>query len=140
MIKLIVAEKGQGKTKFLLEKVSEAAQNARGNVVFLDNDLSHMFEIKNTVRFVNISDYKINGAEEFYGFISGIMSADHDLEQLFVDKLLIITSLGSPKDTVDLIKKLEDISNKCDVSLTLSFTGKKEDLPSDLQEKVLDFA
>ena len=139
MIQLIVAEKGQGKTKFLLEKVSEAEKQAKGNVVFIDNDLSHMYEIKNTVRFVNVSDYNIGNTEEFYGFISGIMSADHDLEQLFVDKLLIINSLNSPKDAVELIRKLEAISTKCEVVLTLSFTGKKEDLPDDLKEKVIDF-
>ncbi len=140
MIQLIVAEKGQGKTKFLLEKVSEAAKEARGNVVFIDNDLSHIYEIKNTVRFVNVSDYKITGSQEFYGFVCGIMSADHDLEQLFIDKLLIISSLKSPVDAVELLHKLDEISTKCDVSLTVSFTGKKEDLPKDLQEKVLDFA
>ena len=140
MIQLIVAEKGHGKTKFLLEKVSEAANSARGNVVFIDNDLSHIYEIKNTVRFVNVSDYKINGAQEFYGFVSGIISADHDLEQIFIDKLLIISSLKSPVDAVELLHKLDEISTKCDVSLTISFTGKKEDLPKDLQEKVLDFA
>ncbi len=139
MIQLIVAEKGQGKTKFLLEKVSEAQAKAKGNVVFIDNDLSHMYEIKNTVRFVNISDYNIHNAEEFYGFICGLMSADHDLEQLFVDKLLIISSLGSPNDAIELIHKLDEISTKCDVSLTLSFTGKKADLPEDLQKAVLDF-
>jgi len=140
MIQLIVGEKGKGKTKFLLEKVSEAAGSAKGNVVFIDNDLSHMFEIKNTVRFVNISDYDINGASELYGFISGIISADHDLEQLFIDKMLIISSLNSPSDAVELLHKLDKISSKCDVSLTISFTGKKEELPSDLQEKVIDFA
>lgn len=139
MIQLIVGEKGKGKTKFLLEKVSEAASSAKGNVVFIDNDLSHMYEIKNTVRFVNVSDYDINGATEFYGFVSGIMSADHDLEQLFIDKMLIISSLDSTSDAVELIRKLEKISSKCDVSLTISFTGKKEELPSDLQEKVIDF-
>lgn len=139
MIQLIVGEKGQGKTKYLLEKVSEAAATAKGNVVFIDNDLSHMYEIKNTVRLVNVSDYGISNAVEFYGFISGIMSADHDLEQLFVDKMLIITSLKSPSEAVELINKLDKISSKCNVSLTLSFTGKKEDLPPDLQEKVLDF-
>ena len=139
MIQLIVGEKGKGKTKFLLEKVSEAASSAKGNVVFIDNDLSHMYEIKNTVRFVNVSDYDINGATEFYGFVSGIMSADHDLEQLFIDKMLIISSLNSTSDAVELIRKLEKISSKCDVSLTISFTGKKEELPSDLQEKVIDF-
>ncbi len=139
MIQLIVGEKGQGKTKYLLQKVSEAAKSAKGNVVFIDNDLSHMYEIKNTVRLINISDYGINGATEFYGFICGLMSADHDLEHLFVDKMLIITSLKSSSDAVELIKKLEKITSKCDVSLTLSFTGKKEDLPPDLQEKVLDF-
>ena len=140
MIHLIVGEKGQGKTKFLLEKISAAAAVAKGNVVFIDNDLSHMYEIKNTVRLVNISDYEINGASEFYGFVSGLISADHDLEELFIDKMLIITSLNSPSDAVELIRKLDKISSKCDVSLTLSFTGKKSDLPSDLQEKVLDFA
>ena len=39
-----------------------------------------MYELNNKVRLINVPDYMISDADEFIGFISGIISQDHDLE------------------------------------------------------------
>ena len=139
MIQLIVGEKGKGKTKVLLEKVGEAAASAKGNVVFIDKDMSHIYEVKNTVRLINSSDYGISSPDEFKGFISGIMSADHDLEDLFIDRFLLVSyQKDKDKDEVaDSLRKIEELSNKSDVKITVSLSLAKEQLPADLQDKVI---
>ncbi len=136
MIQLIVGEKGKGKTKILLDKVNEAAKSAKGNLVFVDKDSSHMFELKNSIRLVNVGEYKIRSSEEFTGFISGIISADHDLEQIFIDTFLISASVKDG-DYLDALKKIDEISTKFNVSVTVSISVVKDELPDELKSKVV---
>ena len=136
MIQLIVGEKGKGKTKILLDKVNEAAKSAKGNLVFVDKDSSHMFELKNSIRLVNISEYSIRSAEEFTGFVSGIISADHDLEQLFLDGYMILASVEG-NNVADSLMKIDEVSSKFNVTVTISISLTKDELPENLQSKVI---
>ena len=136
MIQLIVGEKGKGKTKILLEEVNKTAASAKGSVVFVDKDLSHMFEVKNTVRFVNISEYGILNTDQFEGFIAGIISGDHDLEDLYVDQFMKSAYLDSVEEAIELVRKLDKLGSKFDVKITVSLTCGKDDLPEDIREKI----
>ncbi len=136
MIQLIVGEKGKGKTKILLDKVNEAAKSAKGNLVFIDKDSSHMFELKNSIRLVNVGEYRIKSSEEFTGFVSGIISADHDLEQIFIDTFLISAAVNDD-DYIEALRKIDEISAKFNVSVTVSISVTKDDLPEDLKSKVV---
>ncbi len=80
MVQLIVGNKGKGKTKHLLDKVNSQIKEAAGNIVYLDKSTKHMFELNNKVRLIDVSQYMIEESAEFVGFISGIISQDHDLQ------------------------------------------------------------
>ena len=136
MIQLIIGEKGKGKTKVLLDKANEAAKNAKGSLVFVDKDSSHMLELKNSIRLVDVSKYAIGDASEFFGFISGIISADHDLEQLYIDTFLM-TAYIKDKEYIDILKKIESLSSAYDITVTVSISVTKDMLPSDLADKVI---
>ena len=136
MVQLIVGEKGKGKTKVFLEEVNKTAASAKGSVVFVDKDLSHMFEVKNTVRFVNISEYGIKNTDQFEGFIAGIISGDHDLEDLYVDQFMKSAYIDDLNSAVEFVRKLEKLGDKFDVKITVSLTCGLEDLPEDIKEKV----
>ncbi|MDD3415766.1 MAG: twitching motility protein PilT [Lachnospiraceae bacterium] len=136
MVQLILGEKGKGKTKILLDKVNEESAKANGNVVFLDKDAKHMYELKNKIRFINTSDYFISDSSEFIGFICGIISADHDLEQIFIDRFLKIT-LTEGEKTYEVIRKLDKISDQFHITIVISVSVTKADLPEDLKERVV---
>ena len=91
MVSLIVGQKGKGKTKELLDKVNADVKNVTGNIVYLDKDTSHMYELNNKIRLINVSDYEITNAEEFYGFVSGIISQNHDIQQMYFDSYIKIS-------------------------------------------------
>ena len=93
MIQLIVGKKGKGKTKHLLDKVNTCVKEVTGNIVYLDKSTKHMFELNNKVRLINVADYCITNSDEFIGFLLGILSQDHDLEQIYLDSFLEITCL-----------------------------------------------
>ncbi len=119
MVQLLAGEKGSGKTKVLLEKANAAAGVSDGNIVFLDLDNSHMYELKNNIRLINVSDYSITGAEEFAGFVAGIISADHDLKEIFIDRLKKIAGDDFEKAAVKISALTEKYEIKCMASASV---------------------
>ncbi|MCI7322573.1 MAG: twitching motility protein PilT [Lachnospiraceae bacterium] len=137
MIEIICGEKGKGKTKELLDKVNNSIATAAGNVVYLDKSQKHMYELNNKVRLINVMDYPITDCDEFLGFICGIISQDHDLEEMYLDSFLTIASIDNDADIVKAIEKLDVISEKFKVRFILSVSKNKEDLPECAKARVI---
>ncbi|MBE5868108.1 MAG: twitching motility protein PilT [Lachnospiraceae bacterium] len=136
MVQLIVGEKGKGKTKQILDKVNSTIKEVSGNIVYLDKSTKHMYELNNKVRLVDVSDYMIESADEFVGFVSGIISQDHDLEEMYFDGFLKISCLED-KDITPVIDKLDKISQKNGVNFILSVSLDESELPESLKSKVI---
>ncbi len=141
MVQLIVGRKGKGKTKQLLDKVNAEVKDIAGNVVYLDKSTKHMFELNNKIRLINVADYMITNSDEFVGFICGIISQDHDLQQMYFDSFLKIACLeGSEEESqvVDsVIRKLEAVSTKFNVDFVLSISLDAHELSEDLKSKII---
>ena len=105
MIQIIAGEKGNGKTKCLLDKVNSEIKSVHGNIVYLDKNSKHMYELNNKVRLIDASEFMIDNADNFIGFICGVISQDHDLEQMYLDSFLKI-SLTDAATANDLLRKL----------------------------------
>ena len=136
MVQLIVGKKGKGKTKELLDKVNGQVKTVSGSVVYLDKSTKHMYELNNKVRLINVPDYLITNSQEFLGFICGIISQDHDLEQMYVDSFLKIACVEEG-DITPVIDKLEEISEKFHVDFILSVSRDESELPDALKSKVI---
>jgi hypothetical protein len=136
MVQLIVGEKGKGKTKHLLDKVNNEIKTIPGNIVYLDKSTKHMYELNNKVRLIDVSQYAIEDNAEFLGFISGIISQDHDLQQMYFDSFLKIAKLEG-QDITPAIAKLEKISERFGVDFILSVSLNEDALPEELKSKVL---
>ena len=136
MIQIIAGEKGKGKTKYLLEKVNESVKSATGNIVYLDKSQKHMYELSNKVRLINVSDYIISNCDEFLGFLCGVISQDHDLEEMYLDSFLTIAKMDD-SDLARSLEKLETISKKFHVDFVLSISRHESDLPECANGKVI---
>ena len=136
MVQLIVGNKGKGKTKHLLEKVNLQVKETKGNIVYLDKSTKHMYELNNKVRLIDVSQYMITNHDEFVGFICGIVSQDHDLEQMFLDSFLKIACLEN-EDITPVIEKLEKISQNYGIDFVLSVSMDESELPEALKSKIL---
>ncbi len=137
MVQLIVGEKGKGKTKHLLAKVNTAVKTANGNIVYLDKNSKHMYELTNKIRLINVSEYPITSSGEFVGFICGIVSQDHDLEQMYLDSFLDIACIEDAKAAEPVLNKLEKISRQFDVSFIISMTADQSALSDEFKSKVI---
>ena len=136
MVQLIVGNKGKGKTKHLLEKVNLQVTETKGNIVYLDKSTKHMYELNNKVRLIDVSQYMITNHDEFVGFICGIVSQDHDLEQMFLDSFLKIACLEN-EDITPVIEKLEKISQNYGIDFVLSVSMDESELPEALKSKII---
>ena len=136
MVQLIVGNKGKGKTKHLLEKVNLQVKETKGNIVYLDKSTKHMYELNNKVRLIDVSQYMITNHDEFTGFICGIVSQDHDLEQMFLDSFLKIACLEN-EDITPVVDKLENISQNYGIDFVLSVSMDESELPEALKSKII---
>jgi len=136
MVQLIVGEKGKGKTKYLLDKVNSEIKQVAGNIVYLDKSTKHMFELNNKVRLIDVSDYMIDSCDAFLGFVSGIISQDHDLQQMYFDSFVKIAKLEN-QSILTVVNKLEALSAKFDVDFILSASINEENLEDELKSKII---
>lgn len=136
MVQLIVGEKGKGKTKYLLDKVNTEIKEVSGSIVYLDKTAKHMYELNNKVRLIVAPDYMVDNSDAFLGFVSGIISQDHDLEQMYFDSFLKIACLEG-QDIAPVVEKLEKMSEKFGVDFVLSVSQNESALAESLKSKII---
>ena len=111
-------------------------KGAKGSIVYLDKSTKHMYELNNKVRLINVKDYPVATYEAFIGFIAGIVSQDHDLEQMYLDSFLQLADLEG-KDLTEAIDALDKISKEFNVDFVLSISVDAEELPENAKDKVV---
>lgn len=136
MIQLIIGEKGKGKTKVLLDKANSEIKNVNGNIVYLDKSAQHMYELNNKVRLIDVTGFPITNSDEFLGFVCGIISQDHDLEQMYLDSFLKIAHLEETNVSAAL-EKLAKISEQFSVNFIISISLTKDQLPETMKDSII---
>jgi hypothetical protein len=136
MVQLIVGKKGKGKTKHLLDKVNSEVKSIAGSIVYLDKSTKHMYELNNKVRLIDVSQYMIENSSEFIGFVCGILSQDHDLQQMYFDSFLKISALDV-QDISAVVEKLSKVSEAFGVDFILSVSMDEAELPENLKSKIV---
>ena len=136
MVQFIVGREGKGKTKHLLDKVNTEIKDAQGNVVYLDKSTKHMFELNNKIRLIDVPEYLVTDSDEFIGFICGIISQDHDLQQVYFDSFLTIACLED-QDITPTLEKLEKLSKIFEVDFILSISLDETEIPAEWKDKII---
>ena len=135
MVELIVGKEGKGKTKQLLERVNSEIKTASGNIVFIDRNDKHMFELNNKVRLVNVAEYDFTNSSEFLGFVCGILSQDHDIEQMYIDAVLKVARTDK-SELASVVKRLAIIGQKFNVKFVASVTLDASDIDEEIREYI----
>ena len=146
MVRLIVGKKGKGKTRHLLDQANTAVKEANGSIVYLDKNSKHMYELNNRIRLIDLSSFKLSASEEMMGFLFGVISQDHDLEQMYLDSFLKNAHIGDDSDSLSeedaakltaFIARLEEVGERFGVDFILSISLDPAGLPAELGEKVI---
>ena len=120
MVRLIMGDKGSGKTKKLIELINSAASQEAGNVVCIEASKTMTFDIHYHVRLIVASDYEISSYEAMRGFISGLYAGNYDISHIFVDNLLKIVKGKCDHEAELFLDWLEKFSRLHGVRFTVS--------------------
>ncbi len=136
MLEIIIGEEGKGKTKVLLEKANNSVKISSGTVLYIDQNNKHMYELSNRIRFINLRDFDVANSDMFLGFILGIISSDHDLDQVFLDNFKVLSK--SHSDTIEnTLCELLNWSDKYEINFILSLSMPENELPEDFKKYVV---
>ncbi len=138
MIKLIVGNKGEGKTKKLVGMANDSLSEVKGCVVYIDDDTSRMYDVKREIRFVEMPKFTQTDAQALRGFIAGALSQNSDIEKIFVDGLLHIIEESSDDDLTALVENLLEISEESCAEITMIISRAKDLLPEAIQKYIID--
>ncbi|MGI5894526.1 MAG: hypothetical protein ACOX6P_08045 [Candidatus Merdivicinus sp.] len=128
MITLIVGKKGTGKTKVLLDMVAAAEKASSGNVVCIEKVPKLTYDIPSSVRLMETSKDEIEGYEEFYGFLTGVLAGNFDITDMFIDSTLRIG--GRDYDKLGkFLQKLNKSVGDRNVNIVFTISADREELP-----------
>lgn len=137
MIEIISGEKGKGKTKHLLERVNKEIETTDGSIVFIDKSRKHMYELDSRIRLINMSDFPIDSSDEFLGFLSGVISQNNDIQEIFLESFLTIGFIDTNEGLCKAIEKLDVISEKFGIKLILSISRNEDVLPECAKSRIV---
>jgi len=136
MVQLIYGTKGSGKTKRLISMVNGELEQAKGDVIFIDDDKRYMYDVKHQVRFVDVSEYEIDNEEKLYAFICGMMAQNFDISAVYLDAFLHITG-KKPEELKQFFTKLNRLADKNGVKFVLNMSANPNTMPEFLKEYVI---
>ncbi|SHJ76850.1 hypothetical protein [Paramaledivibacter caminithermalis] len=133
MISILASSKGTGKTKKIISLANEEVKKAKGNVIFVDDDKRHMYDLKHDLRFISMDEYPTSNVDEFFGFLCGIISNDYDIDKIYIDGLLKVMD-SNCNEIPKLVSKLEKLSDKYEIDFFMTISCRKDQLSEDLHK------
>ena len=136
MVQILAGEKGEGKTKILIDLANESVSTSDGDVIYIDDDKRHIYDLNHKIRFVEVSEFPLANYREFIGFIYGIFSQNSDITKVFVDGIFkIVQSLGD-EDLIKLVTRLDSMSKAYNVDFVLAGNVDPADLPKEVEQYI----
>lgn len=137
MVKILAGEKGEGKTKRMIDMANAAGKEAKGNIVFVDDDNSHMYDLHYSVRFVETPKFIMEDPQVFRGFVCGILSQNSDIETIYIDGLNHIMDRISDADFTAFIQELDKTSKEAEMDMVMIISRKTDALPAEVQRYLI---
>ena len=136
MVQILAGEKGEGKTKILIDLANESVSTSDGDVIYIDDDKRHIYDLNHKIRFVEVSEFPLANYRELIGFIYGIFSQNSDITKVFVDGIFkIVQSLGN-EDLIKLVARLDSMSKAYNVDFVLSGNVDPAELPKEVEQYI----
>lgn len=137
MVKILAGEKGEGKTKKMIDMANTASKESKGSIVFVDDDNSHMYDLHYSVRFVETPKFIMADPQVFRGFVCGILSQNSDIETIYIDGLNHIMDKISNEDFVSFIQELDKTSKEAEMDMVMIISRKTDLLPAEVQQYLI---
>ncbi|MGL4346122.1 MAG: ATP-binding protein [Cellulosilyticaceae bacterium] len=131
MIQIITGQKGEGKTKQLIALANDNVKQSKGHVIYIDSTTQHRLDLSHQIRLIEASSYPLQTHQDFFGFLCGILSSNHDIETVFIDELTRLTRMSIDQLSY-FIEKLKQLSSTYNIHFVVGASCSHTELPSHL--------
>ncbi|MGI6205971.1 MAG: hypothetical protein ACOYJI_04970 [Anaerovoracaceae bacterium] len=134
MVKLLVGHKGSGKTKIMVDMANKDVAEKDGSIIFIIKDDRLKHELNYNIRMIVMDDYEyVSNIERYTGFIYGLLSSNHDIEEIFIDSILKHADI-TVNDLPAFLRELSDISEKSGIDFVVSLSADLEELDASIRQ------
>ena len=123
MVRLIMGEKGTGKTKKLIELINATAQEDNGSVVCVEAKSTMTFDLHYHVRLISAYEYDLSNYEALRGFLFGLYAGNYDISHVYVDNLCKIVHSEDFAAVEKFLHWLDKFSDANTVKFTVTLTA-----------------
>ena len=128
MVNLLTGQKGSGKTQQMIEAANKKVKECDGNVIFIKNSHNDTYSLSFDIRAICMADYpSIRNVDDYTGFIYGMLSANSDIQVIFIDGILKQSDIAL-ENIPRFVDRLSNSYNKHGVEFYVSISANKEDL------------
>jgi hypothetical protein len=131
MIKIITGQTGEGKTKKMIEAANQKVSHLKGHVIYIDSSTTHRYALSHQIRLIEASTFPLHSQNDFFGFLCGILSSNHDIEAVFIDELIKITH-ASMDELILFFDKLKKLSDQYTIEFIVGTSCSNKDIPDSL--------
>ncbi len=128
MVKVLVGNKGSGKTKKMIELANTSVEQAKGSIIFINKNTRLIYDLHYRIRVICMEDFvHITNEDEYIGFLFGIISSDNDIETIYLDGVLRHADI-EVEHIPSFVKKIKEISNDYGIDFVMSISAELEEL------------
>lgn len=133
MVKVIMGQKGSGKTKELIESIQLAVEQESGSIVCIEKGNSLRYDISYRVRLVDAQEYGIKTYDQMLGFISGLHAGNFDITHIFIDNLRKLLGAEASK-AVDFCQWCEVFGERNNLKFTIAISDDPDNADENLRK------
>ena len=136
MVRLIMSESGEGKTKQLLDLMNTAADTESGCMVCIEPKRNMSFNLRHQIRLVDASEFSIGSFEALRGFVSGLYAGNYDISHVFIDNLCKIAQNTSEQEIGEFLTWLDHFTSPLNIKATITISA-SADSATDVMRKYM---
>lgn len=137
LVKIIMGEKGSGKTKKLVDLVIEAVNSASGDVIVIEKEKKLTFDIPYQARLIDAGEYGVNSYDLLKGFICGLHAGNYDITHVFIDNFFKLVASKESADLAGFMTWLESFSIKENVEFVISVSADSSTAPEEIKKFII---
>lgn len=138
MVKLLMGAKGSGKTKILVDLVTEAVKEGSGDVVVIERGRDLTYDIPYQARLIDAGAYDIGSYEFLKGFLCGLHSGNYDITHIFIENFFKIVNDKNEEAFVSFIKWMKLFAEKENIDFILSLSSDANSAPEAIRDLIIE--
>lgn len=123
MVRVVMGKKGSGKTKKMIDLITEAVKDEKGDIVCIATGSELTYAVPHSIRLVSANDYDIKGFDGLKGFVGGLCAGNYDITHIFIEGLLKIVPVEVGPEVSEFLNWLNAFSEKNNIKFTVSISA-----------------